>query len=347
MRWAHRPPGSNWGEFGPDDQLGRVNLLRDPARVLRAAQEIRAGVTFALSLPLDLPGKSALNPRRRPPLLFAIERPNGQPNYGYALSEDYPDLTDVVCDEAVVMFTQYSTQWDSLAHVGSEFDVDGDGVKQRVFYNGYRAGVDIQMPDAPAPDAAERRHERPRAAALGIDTMAATGVQGRGVMLDLAHHLGREPGPVGYDALAQVMAADGITVETGDIVCLHTGYGALLMEMAGEPDMDRLNRCATLDGRDKRLQDWITGSGLVALVADNYAVEAFPASRVEAGCAHAALPLHELCLFKLGVPLGELWYLSELAAWLREAGRTRFFLTAPPLRLPGAVGSPTTPVATV
>ncbi len=63
--------------------------------------------------------------------------------------------------------------------------------------------------------------------------------------------------------------------------------------------------------------------------------------------ACAALPLHQHCLFKLGIHLGELWHLSELAAWLRAHGRTRFLLTAPPLRLPGAVGSPTTPVATV
>jgi hypothetical protein len=47
------------------------------------------------------------------------------------------------------------------------------------------------------------------------------------------------------------------------------------------------------------------------------------------------------------VPLGELWYLHELATWLREHGRSRFLLTAPPLRLPGAVGSPVTPIATV
>ena len=59
------------------------------------------------------------------------------------------------------------------------------------------------------------------------------------------------------------------------------------------------------------------------------------------------MPLHEHCLVKLGVPLGEIWYLSELADHLRAAGRSRFLLTAPPLRLPGAVGSPTTPVATV
>lgn len=55
----------------------------------------------------------------------------------------------------------------------------------------------------------------------------------------------------------------------------------------------------------------------------------------------------EHCLFKLGVNLGELWHLTPLAEWLRARGRYRFMLTAPPLRLPGAVGSPLTPVATV
>ena len=49
----------------------------------------------------------------------------------------------------------------------------------------------------------------------------------------------------------------------------------------------------------------------------------------------------------VGVPLGELWYLSELAAYLKEHKRNRFLLTAPPLRLTGAVGSPSSPIATV
>ena len=62
---------------------------------------------------------------------------------------------------------------------------------------------------------------------------------------------------------------------------------------------------------------------------------------------HALMPLHEHCLFKNGIHLGELWYLSELARWLRAHRRNRFLLTAPPLRLPGAVGSPATPIATV
>jgi hypothetical protein len=47
------------------------------------------------------------------------------------------------------------------------------------------------------------------------------------------------------------------------------------------------------------------------------------------------------------VPLGEMWLLSDLADWLRAHHRYRFFLTAPPLRLPGAIGSPVTPVGTV
>ena len=26
-RWSRRPEGSNWGDFGPDDQIGRLNLI--------------------------------------------------------------------------------------------------------------------------------------------------------------------------------------------------------------------------------------------------------------------------------------------------------------------------------
>jgi kynurenine formamidase len=104
--------------------------------------------------------------------------------------------------------------------------------------------------------------------------------------------------------------------------------------------------CAYLDARDPALLEWIADSQIAALVADNYAVEGL-LGRDSDESRHSFLPIHHLCLFRLGVPLGEMWYLHELAAWLREHGRSRFLLTAPPLRLPGAVGSPATPVATV
>ena len=104
--------------------------------------------------------------------------------------------------------------------------------------------------------------------------------------------------------------------------------------------------CAFLDARDDALLEWIADSQISALVADNYAVEGLLGKDRDPS-RHSFLPIHHLCLFKLGVPLGEMWYLHELAAWLREHNRSRFLLTAPPLRLPGVVGCPLNPIATV
>jgi kynurenine formamidase len=101
-----------------------------------------------------------------------------------------------------------------------------------------------------------------------------------------------------------------------------------------------------LDARDPELLAWIADVQISALIADNYAVEGLLGKDPDPS-RHSFLPIHHLCLFRLGVPLGEMWYLHALANWLREHGRSRFLLTAPPLRLPGAVGSPVTPVATV
>jgi kynurenine formamidase len=267
----------------------------------------------------------------------------------YGLFRDNELHTDVISDDLVVMHLQYSTQWDSLAHVGSRFDANGDGIPESVYYNGYRAGDDIQGPtdakDAGVPQPGDQRSTS-NATALGIQNMAESCVQGRGVMLDFHAHFGNKREIVGYDTLMRVMEQDKVVVEPGDMVCLHTGFAQILMDMKGKPDLHTLeNSCAALNGRDKKLLNWITDSQLVVLMADNYAVEHYPAVD-HVGCC-ATLPLHEHCLFKLGVHLGEMFYLTPLAKWLREHGRNRFLLTAPPLRLPGAVGSPSTAVATV
>jgi Putative cyclase len=345
MRWKHRPPRSNWGEFGPDDQRGRMNYVT-PEKVLQGVAEVKEGRTFCLSLPLDYPGGNVLNPRRHPPRLAPTMR-RGKPNFCFALRDDNPLYTDVVSDDLVLLTLQYSTQWDSLAHIGAQFDADGDGEPEPVFYNGFRAGEDMTLAAA-RPDAEPwARFEGSRAGALGIDNLAEHGAQGRGVLIDLHAHFGRERKPIGYDDLMRVMDADGVCVEKGDMVCLHTGLGDVILELARQPDPTVLHgSCTGLDGRDDRLLDWITDSGLAALIADNYAVELIPGGPYKT-TPHAILPLHEHCLFRNGIHLGELWYLGELARWLREHGRSRFLLTAPPLRLPGAVGSPAAAVATV
>ena len=66
QRWKQRPPGSNWGEFGPDDTRGRMNLVTRE-KVLQGVAEVKEGRTFCLSLPLDYPGGNVLNARRHPP----------------------------------------------------------------------------------------------------------------------------------------------------------------------------------------------------------------------------------------------------------------------------------------
>jgi len=346
-RWKRRPEGATWGDYGPDDELGRLNLLT-PAKVKEGVAEVREGLTFCLSLPLDYPGGNVLNPRRHPPVLRPTLR-NNRPNFIYRTQMEDPKLTDVINDDAVILHLQYSTQWDSLAHVGGLFDADGDGAPEPVFYNGYRAGEHILGPeDARDAGAVGEVPARSTSVALklGVENMALKCMQGRAVMIDLHAHFGRARTVVGYDELMRVLQADKVAVEPGDMVCLHTGFAQLVLEMNKKPDAGVLaNACAALDGRDKRLLQWITDSGLVSLIADNYAVEAFPARAGHGNCA--ALPLHEHCLFKIGVNLGEIWHLTPLAEWLRAHGRHRFLLTAPPLRLPGAVGSPATPVATV
>ncbi len=345
-RWTRRPQGSTWGDWGPDDQLGRLNLVT-PEKVLQGIAEVKLGKTFCLSLPLDYPGGSIINPRRKPPVLTPTER-NGKPNMAYPLRCDDPTALDVVCDDQVLLTLQYSTQWDSLAHVGQMFDVDGDGRPEDVFYNGYRAGQDIVGPviyDAKGNQTPSGRQSG--AHRLGVENMAKACVQGRAVMIDLEAHFGRSGKVVGYDDLMKLLEQDKVVVEPGDFVCIRTGFAQLLLEMNKQPDPKLLfSTTSALDGRDERLLQWITESGAVALLADNYAVEAAPA-RPCADDYCATLPLHAHCLFKLGCYLGEMWYLTELADWLRAHQRSRFLLTAPPLRLPGAVGSPATPVATV
>lgn len=334
-RWLQRPAGSTWGDWGPDDQLGRLNLI-GPEQVVKGIAEVKAGKTFCLSLPLHLPGGNVLSPVRFPPVLRPVIR-NDAPYYNYQWREFDPQLTDIASDDLVLMHTQYSTQWDSLAHRGSLFDVHGNGEPAAVYYNGFRADEDVIM-DAGQQVAAN---------ALGIDTMAAHGVQGRGVLVNLFRHFGESPRKeVGYYDLMHVLDADGVEAEQGDILCFWTGLDRMILRMAGYPDSSVHHACAVLDGWDPKLLQWITDSGVAAIASDNLAVEAVR-KPIPQGYCGSSLPLHEHCLFKLGVHLGELWLLADLAEWLETHGRSRFLITAPPLRLTGAVGSPVTPIATV
>src|SRR5215216_3793813 len=251
-RWTERPDGSTWGDWGDDDELGRVNLLT-PEKVLQGVREVEAGVSFCLSLPLDLPGGTILNQRRHPPVVAPTEDMEGNAAtfYNVRMSEmkDFgdPKYVDVWADDVVTLSLQYSTQWDSLAHVGAEFDADGDGVEEAVYYNGYRAGTDLEGPT----DGRCFAHH------LGLEHMAAHGVQGRGVLVDLRHHLGDDLQPVDRATLEEIMGADGVVVEPGDMLLLHTGYATKVLEWDRDPDPRQLFTTGTyLDAHDASLLDW-------------------------------------------------------------------------------------------
>ena len=154
--------------------------------------------------------------KRNPPRIAATQR-SGAQNFCYPMATDDARLTDVVCDDVVLLTLQYSTQWDSFAHIGSRFDADGDGKAEIVFYNGFRAGEHVK----PAPEGSATepwaKYEGSRAEALGIQNPAEHGAQGRGVMVDLHAHFGRERRAVDYDALMRVLDADRVTVERREL----------------------------------------------------------------------------------------------------------------------------------
>jgi kynurenine formamidase len=350
-RWRRRPPGSNWGDFGADDRLGRLNLV-GPDQVRRGIAEVHDGITFCLSLPLDLPGGSGLSPNRRPPIVRPTRR-NGAVNFNCDISVAFPGATDVINDDLVVLHTQYSTQWDGLGHIGARYDADADGAAEQVYYNGWRADYELIGPASVGLSGLESfqmldQHvvtSTSDAGPLDLTAMALHGVQGRAVLVDLQAHFGTARLLVGYAELMEVLREDQVLIEPGDFVVIHTGFARLIQEDGGAPLASTLSSCTVLDGGDRQLQGWIRDSGIAAIATDNYAVEEFPARGWKAGMP--VLPLHELCLFELGIHLGELWWLSDLAMYLRATGRSRFLLTAPPLRLPKVTGSPVTPIATV
>jgi hypothetical protein len=297
--------GHAWEVWPAGDQLGTINFLT-PVRVAAAAALVREGVVVNLTLPLDEPN----------PGLFPDRR-------GYTRHEER--LGSVGRDDSVDgLYLQGSSQWDGLRHI-------------RHRTAGYYGGRDDADLDA---------------GALGIDVLARNGIVGRGVLIDVgfaAAERGLAPderwaldGPT----LESIAAGQGVELRPGDILVLRTGWIAWYLSRNAEqkqamrgsvgPAPDGL-ACAGLAGH-LATAEWLWNHEVAAVVADNPAVEALPVDRT-AGFLHRRLiPL-------LGMPLGELWWLEDLADRCRSTGRYDFLLVSAPLHLPAGVGSPANAVA--
>jgi kynurenine formamidase len=86
---------------------------------------------------------------------------------------------------------------------------------------------------------------------------------------------------------------------------------------------------------------WVKEKQIAAIAADTVALERLP-NEID---PEMAVPVHGNLLRDLGVYIGEIWWLEELAADCAADGRYEFFLAAQPLNIPGAVGSPLNPIA--
>ena len=296
-----------WGRWGAADELGAAHHVT-PERVAAAARCVRRGAAFSLSLPLDRHGPMRGGGPRVNPQHVMLRTPH-TPIPGLA----DPDLQRA-SDDAVYMPLQCSTQWDALCHVY----YDGRT------YNG--RGYDSVSTYEGA--------EHNSITNLGVSAV------GRGVVLDVARHFGKstlEPGEaIQAEDLERCATAQGTRVGPGDFVLVRTGHlgnrraSGDWGDYAGGPAPGLgVSSCSFLCERD-----------VVAVATDTWGVEAMPFET-----ADLMSPLHVILLINAGVYLGEMWDLDALAEDCAADGVYEFLLSAPPLMITGATGSPLHPVA--
>jgi kynurenine formamidase len=97
---------------------------------------------------------------------------------------------------------------------------------------------------------------------------------------------------------------------------------------------------ASQPGLDLECARWLHAHDIAAVCADNVAVEVMHQPR-----NLPTMAFHMVALRDMGMLLGELFVLEELAADCARDGVYEFFFAAPPLNFPRAVGSPINPLA--
>ncbi len=291
------PPGSAWGVFGDDDEVGTINLL-DVDRVLAGVREVRHGQVFSLNWEIDQPSPHPYRPRPERTQLTA----NG-------IGRD---------DYLSPFYLQFSSQWDGLRHI----ELDGR------FYN----GVLPEQVDDPA------------STTLGIQNWARRGIVGRGVLLDVARHqtdAGRpwDPGSrflIIPALLDETASAQGVVLEPGDILLIRTGWTGWYQRLDAASRTARFTATSGQPGLDptEETAAWLWDNHVAAIAADNMAVEAAPLAM------SAGNFLHFRIIPAFGMPIGEFFWLDDLAEACAADGRWSFLLTSAPLNVPGGVGSP-------
>jgi kynurenine formamidase len=231
----------NWGRWGPDDELGTINLISPEVR-RRGAAAVRTGKSFSLALPLsESEGiQTGVLPGRINPVRTMVQLNN--PTMG---------VDDVLTnDDLVVMGLQCATHWDGLAHVSYGGHI----------WNGYPAGT---VTSAGATRCGIHR----------IRTLVS-----RGVLLDVARARGVDRLEGGHvvtgDDLDAAEELGRVRVEPGDVVLVRTGHMAVLGERGGKHKYP-----APSPGLSMQSAPWLRSRDVAAVATDTLTFEVFPGER--------------------------------------------------------------------
>lgn len=290
----------NWQRWGPDDEAGTVNYITED-KTAAAARLVRHGRVVALGIPLGQDGPQINGGIRFNPLHFMTAL------HSHDLRPDGSGFAD----DVLTLPLQAATQWDALAHVS---------------YNGRMYG------GRPASRVTTRGAE-----VNAISSVSAR-IATRGVLLDMARHLGLdslEPGQaIGVADLESAEAAAGVRVGEGDALLVRTGF----LERC------RKDRWAGFEGASPGLDvetiEWLHDRRVAAVAADTCFVEVRPST-----VPGMRGPFHVLGIVYMGLLVGEIFDLEELGRDCHEDGVHEFLFVAPPLAVSGGVGSPVNPYA--
>jgi kynurenine formamidase len=231
-------------------------------------------------------------------------------------------------------FPQVSSQIDGLRHFGHP---------DHGFYNGVSG--ERLVPGDPL---------------LGMQHWAEHGIVGRAVLVDVARHRDAEGRPIDHRVgepitVADVVAAaerQGSSFEPGDILLLRLGWvhhyrtAATAAERTALPAEPR--HPGLIQSHDTL--EWLWDNEFALVAADNFALECWPPvaeSPFRTAAERAGGPtdghtglMHRAMIPLLGLAVGELWALDDLAAACAGDGRYECLVVASPLNLVGGVGTP-------
>ncbi|RDB19228.1 hypothetical protein Hypma_013552 [Hypsizygus marmoreus] len=309
-------PGCAWGVWGPDDQLGTVNLLTDKVVQRAAREEILTGKAVSLNWPLNFPEKPMFG-RKSPEIKMKLREP-------YQMRRD----------DEIHINTQSGTQWDGMRHFGI--------VEHGVFYNN-TSGASLPLGIVPMPDPTDID---PALKNIGIQNWANHGICGRGVLLDLVRHqTNGGASPLPYDpwtthgiTVAELEAcaeAQGVVFRRGDILIIRVGF-IRKYTTATQEERDALAvRKETFAGIEQsdEMKRFLWNNHFAAIASDQPALERWPTPE---GVPH----MHQTILGLWGMPIGEFFDLEKLSETCAETGRYTFFFSSWPLNIIGGCASP-------